>query len=467
MKETSMIVGSLPAQSHSLQRKQMRSISAYNYLAAWALGAAALGCGAEAGDEELEAPRSLSQELRCWDGSTNPECVWKSNWSRLVPLNHPDIAGGHYNSPALCVSTWAQEEEHSRSGWLAVSVDQNDRYEVLAFSGNVAPNRSLSWGVYGATKRWTSKPTCASREPATWSDGTTSVGGFLIAGKVRGNTSPPTNDVNHNKIFASAGRFAPWYPGVDWPNPGFVTPFEEVDPDGRVYATGGLPALGSKVDEGGFGAPAAVLVFMGTDQRTIYAHTHALPYTAPSGGTAGPWSERIPGPVLPCDSNGCWRVEGTPSIAREVVTFRIVVHATRTVAQRTSHRLYETYFYSDGANGHFSQFSGSPSPVWSHRPVPGVVENSAWIEGDPAIEYDPDHGTTLFFRQGSSIMQTSFTSSSFTSPPQPVHAGTNRTFVGSPAAVGGVGFDNGTHVAMGVGTDKAIYYIDSDGNIIP
>jgi hypothetical protein len=374
-----------------------------------------------------------------------------------------DISGGHYKSPAVCVSAWEQGAGNNLTGWLGVSVDQNNKYEVLAFNGNVAPNRSASWAVYGA-KKWTSKPTCSSREQVKWSDGTT-VGGFLIAGKVLGSTNPPTSDPNNNKIFASAGRFAPWYPSQAWQNPGFVTVFEEVDPAHRAYATGGLPALASKVDQSGFGAPAAVMVFMGTDLRTIYAHVHALPYTTSTGTTSGPWSQRITGPALPCDSGGCWTVDGTPSIVREVVTFRIVVHAKR----NSSHRIYQTYFYSDGGTGNFSQVTGSPALIWFQLTVPGVVESSNWIESDPVVTFDPDTQNTLWFQQGASIKQTSFTGGgSFTASPQPVYsAGLRPTFVGSPAAVGGVGFDMGSNVAFGVGSDKVLYHIDSRGDILP
>jgi hypothetical protein len=329
----------------------MRSVGICSHSVAWALCAAALGCGATTGDNELDLG-SVSQQLRCWDGSNDPVCVWKANWSPLKGANGADITGGHFKSPAVCVSFWEQGDQ-SRTGWLAVSADQNNKYEVLAFNGNVGPNRSTSWGVYGSSKQWASKPTCASREATTWTDGS-GVGGFVIAGKVLGNTS---GDPNNNKIFASAGRFAPWNPGEPWQNPGFVTAFQEVDPGLRSYATGGLPALGAKVEEGGFGAPALALVFMGSDQRTIYAHTHALPYTTSSGAISGPWSQRISGPTLPCESGVCWKVDGTPSITREAVTFHIVVHATR----GSSHRIYETYFYSDGAGGHFSKFDGSSS----------------------------------------------------------------------------------------------------------
>ena len=202
----------------------MRSGGVFSCSVAWALWAAALGCGATTGGEELEPMGSVSQQLRCWDGSNDPVCVWKANWSPLKGANDADIAGGHFKSPAVCVSFWEQGDQ-SRSGWLAVSADQNDKYEVLAFNGNVGPNRSASWGVYGSSKRWASKPTCASREATTWTDGS-EVGGFVIAGKVLGNTG---SDPNNNKIFASAGRFAPWNPGEPWQNPGFVTAFQEVE----------------------------------------------------------------------------------------------------------------------------------------------------------------------------------------------------------------------------------------------
>lgn len=446
----------------------MRSIGAKKYSAIWALGAAALGCGAEAG--EPEALGSLARELRCSDGTLDPECTWKANWSRLTAADNSDVSGGHYKSPALCVSTWEQASGQSRAGWLAVSVDQNEKYQVLAFSGNVAPNRSASWSQYGATKRWASKPTCAIRETAAWTDDTP-VGGFLIAGKVKGNTNPPSNDPNHNKIFVSAGRFAPWYPSFPnpqiWQNPTYVTGFAAVSND--AYSTGGLPALGSTGLSSSFGDPAVVLVFMDDAQDTIYAHTHALPYLNGSGAVDGPWSAKIEGPTLPCDSNGCWKAQGTPAIAREAVTFRIVVHATRTVSGVTSHRLYETHFYSDGSGGYFSQYNGSPGAFWTHRTLPGVNEATPWIDGDPFITADPGEGhLTLYFRQGSTIMQTTFTYPGATHAPTPVHAGINeRTFVGSPAAVAGVGFDMGSHVALALEDNKGLYFIDSDGDIIP
>jgi hypothetical protein len=333
---------------------------------------------------------------------------------------------------------------------------------VVAFNGNISPNRSTSWSVYGSSKKWSSKPTCINREPAKWTDNTPT-GGFLIAGKVLGSTTPPTNDAAHNKLYVSAGRFAPWYPPPStWQNPNFVTSFEEVDPAHRVYATGGLPALGSAV-ETGFGAPAAVMVFAGTDQATICAHTHKLPYTTPAGVTDGPWSNRITGPTLPCDAGGCWKISGTPAIIREVVTFNVVVHAVR----GTSHRIYQTYFYSDGSAGHFSQVTGTPALFWNKLTVPGVVESTAWIDGDPWVTYDPTVWNTLFFRKGNAIKQTSFSGTSFTAAPASVYKINNKTFASSPAAIGGVPFDMGSHVALAVGTDKALYFLDSLGDIIP
>jgi hypothetical protein len=93
----------------------MRSIEICKYLLTSALCAAAVGCGAGtndvgaadqlAGDEGIETG-TVSEALRCWDGSTDPVCVWKANWSALKGANGVDIAGGHYRSPAVCVSWW-------------------------------------------------------------------------------------------------------------------------------------------------------------------------------------------------------------------------------------------------------------------------------------------------------------------------------------------------------------------------
>jgi hypothetical protein len=128
-----------------------------------------------------------------------------------------------------------------------------------------------------------------------------------------------------------------------------------------------------------------VMVLMGDDARTIYAHVRAIPYVANS------WSTRITGPVLPLG----WTAVGPPAMVVHPVTFYIVVHA-RNGAQ-TQDRLFATHFYGPGQI--FSAATGVPPGSWQELQQLGAMST-----GGPSLTYSP-LGTTYWFRLGGEIRE--------------------------------------------------------------
>jgi hypothetical protein len=385
---------------------------------------------------------SLSQAIRCHDGSGNPNndpnCPWRFNWSRILPANGVDIS--HRMAPALCANP--------NGGWLTVSVDPNNQYNVLQWH-SAGVGRGPSWSVYGASRAWNSKPACAIREDVGTAGG--DVGGFVVGGKLR------STDGNNNKLFASPGRMGP---GSLSSNPTFTSGFALVDPDARSYTTGGLPGMASVLD-GGTGA--VVMAFMGDDGRTIFAHSRALPYSSPTS----PWSRRVTGPVLPAG----WTAVGAPTVTRLPVTLQIVVHARN--SSTGADRLYEThYFVATGVPGHFSSGIGSPSPSWTQ------LANLGTIADDPWITTSSQNETTVYFRRlappGSpagtphQIMQTSgFPLGS--KPLLAVRPVAGVSFASAPAATGGQGLEMGEHIVTARTTSNEIVYTEStsNANLVP
>jgi hypothetical protein len=385
-----------------------------------ALSAIAVGCGATVENEPPGGELGTSaQALRCVGDPSNPNCPWKGEWSQLLPENDTDIT--HTWGPALCSST---------PGWMAVSVDNQNRFRVLQWS---PLNRGPDWGFYGSSRTWRSKPTCAMRE-----DYATGRPGFVIAGKLR------SNDGNNNKIMASAGAMAPsaQFPDNPTPEPGAAGAFAPVS--NTTYSSGGLPALGSMLDD--FGGGAVVVAFMGDDARTIYAHNRNLPYHEHG------WSTRITGPVLP----GSWRVVYAPTVARHPQTFQIVIHARNQTTGADA--LFQTHFYTNGDNvAHFSNEIGSPVVAWTQLASVGTIDDDPWITNSSA------HGVTAYFKRGTQIMETSLPS--YAGSVLAVKPINGVQFGSSPAATANTPFDMGTHVVIARTTSNQLFYVDSNQDV--
>jgi hypothetical protein len=212
---------------------------------------------------------------------------------------------------------------------------------------------------------------------------------------------------------------------------------------------------------------SALIVFMGTDNRTIYAHARDIPYLSSS------WSARIAGPTLPTG----WTVTGTPTVAFAGLTFHIVVRAKN----GNSTRLYMTHFYAAGAAGseYFSNVYASPALSWTALPSLGAIDS------DPSLTFHVDHGFTIYFLRGTQIMQTSAASTPLNfgqSPIMAVYPARGVAFTEAPAAVGYWGFESqgGRHTVIGrtyvpppppgqPAAASRMYYgqTNSDGRIIP
>lgn len=304
------------------------------------------GCAVETG--ELDADQaSRSQALQC--SPSGPGCPWNNPMARHATGNVANDID-HRKSPALLTA---------EAGGLTISTDTSNRYRTLAW--HTVP--AATWGSYG-TKQFSSRPTITYRE-----NDASGLTGFVMGGKATDNT-----------LWTSAGRYSAF---ANPPaNPVAVEAWTQVST--TAYTVNGSPALGTNPS-------AMVMIFMGDDRRTVYAHTRDLPYVGNS------WSARITGPTLPSG----WSVYGAPGILFQGVTFTIVVHAEN--ATRTSDRLYATHFYAAGPSGpeNFSSNIGTAPGVWTQLPSLGI------IDGDPAITYHPEHGYTIYFRRGSNLMQTS------------------------------------------------------------
>jgi hypothetical protein len=409
-----------------------------------ALCAAALACGAAEDTTLLDSTNAdpaaeasagtelgtVEQALRCSTNgvpSNDPNCPWRTQWSRLNAANNIDIS--HRMAPALCANP--------TGGWLTVSVDANSKYNVLQWHSLGANSRSPSWSVYGATRTWNSKPACAIRENFTRPQDGEVVGGFVVAGKLK------STDANSNRLFASPGILAPAFPLME--NPTFQSGFAAVDPQLRSYATGGLPGMSSVVDEAGAGS--VLLAFMGDDLRTIHAHVHGLPYNSFPN-----WEQRVSGPTLPTG----WTAVGAPSIARLPVTFQIMVHAHNNATG--GDRLYETHFFGSTSSGasHFSNEIGSPFPAWTLRLNSGAIADDVWITSQPDI------GTTAYFRRGTQIMQTGQPFG--TRPVLAVRPNTGIVFASAPAATAGVAFDQGSHIVTARSTSNQLFWVESNND---
>ncbi len=354
-----------------------------------------------------------SSALRCHDENGNPisdaNCPWRY-WDRLLPSGGADIT--HALAPAMCAGG---------AGFLTISVDTGGRYRTLQWhAGGHAP----SWSLYG-TKAFSSKPACALRENVT-----ASRPGFVLAGKA-----------TDNKIYTSAGTMA-----TATTSQQNVTANEMwTAVSDTEYPSGGSPALG--FTSGGFGGDGLVLTFMGDDGRTIHAHSRHIPYLD------NDWSPIVTGPALPSG----WTVVGAPAVHAMPVTFRIIVHAQ----SGSLHRLFETYFFLDEGDGYFSTPFASTPAVWTQ------LQSLGTIEEDPAITFASGFGTTVYFRRGSEVRQTtesaSFHSTLAVKPNEAVE------FASAPAATAGVAFDQGMHVVVARTTANQIYFAESvnDVNLVP
>lgn len=350
------------------------------------------GCGGEM--DEIDTA-TITQDLRCADGNGNPindaNCPWKY-WAPLSPSN--DIT--HTMSPATCAKTTA----------LTISVDTLGRYRTLQWHSVLASG----WGNYG-TKSFASNPTCALRE-----DSAPGQAGFVLAGKG-----------TDGKLYTSPGTMAP--AGIPQSNPTPDAAWAAID--NTVYSTGGLPALASVPNR-----DTLVLTFMGTDNRTIYAHTHSLPYTDP--GTS--WDDRITGPQLPSG----WSVLGAPAVAALPMTVQIVVYAV----SGSQERLFTTHFDGQGFSG------GVPGSSASWQMLASVGN----IDSAPSLTYSSQHGATVYFRRNNQIMQTS----GYPLGSNPVHAvkpNEGLSFAGAPAGNYGWQYESqgGAHLVVARTTSNQLY----------
>jgi hypothetical protein len=140
-----------------------------------------------------------------------------------------------------------------------------------------------------------------------------------------------------------------------------------------------------------------------------------------------------------------------PTITRQPLVYKIVVHAKN----GSAHALFETYFYSSGAGvTHFSNASGATASAW------GTGINVGAIDDDPWITESPAHGTTVYFRRGTQIVETSLPLTA--NPVLAVKPMNNVSFASAPAATGDRGFDMGTHVVVARTTDNQIWFVDSN-----
>lgn len=392
----------------------MGRICVLHGVARWSLAYALLGACGDLEQTNVSPELGVqSSALRCHDGNGKPitdaNCPWRY-WDHLLPSSGVDIT--HGLAPAMCAGV---------SGFLTVSVDTGGRYRTLQWhAGGHAP----SWSLYG-NRTFSSKPACALRENVT-----ATRAGFVLAGKA-----------TDNKIYTSAGTMA-----AATSSQQNVTANEMwTSVSDEEYPAGGSPALGFTL--GGFGGDGVVLTFMGDDARTVYAHSRHVPYLS------NDWSPIITGPVLPSG----WTAVGAPAVHALPVTFRIMVHAQ----SGSTHRLFETYFFLDDGDGYFSTAFASTPAVWTQRPSLGLIED------DPAITFAPGFGTTVYFRRGSEIRQTTESASFHT--PLAVKPNEAVEFASAPAATAGVPFDQGTHVVVARTTANQIYFAEAvnDVNLVP
>jgi hypothetical protein len=413
------------------------------------------GCGEM---DSTDAPTKVETALEYVDNygnvSSDGSQVWASpytgpdSWSRITPQGGADIT--HTSSPAVCGEITTPHEVSER---LAIfSVDNQSHFRTIELSEAGVPQFSTSWGNYG-TKTFASKPTCAMREFENAPNNPTA-GGFVLAGR-----GSATND---HYLYASRGVFAA--AGTNSP-PAPLEAFARVDSNNNdKYDVNGFPALATD----GVNAVGnnLAMVFMGDDNRTIYAHVHQLPYTT----STYHWSARITGPVLPSGTTAV----GTPSIDFAVgwaYFFHVVVRAVS--GGHTS--FYETYFNANGTGGgSFIDSTGGPYATWKQLPVTGTISS------DPAVIYSPNlayyqqtlNAETLFYTSGTQIEQTNgfCTSTWFGLLPILAIQQTGITSVSSsPAAVPDPGLERNSVAAVIARHNSQLFYIESSnvGNLIP
>jgi len=371
------------------------------------------GCGEEMGAGDSPEIASKSSALECISNPNDPNCVWKV-LGRLLPANGAGADIVHEQAPALCGNNQAA---------IVFSVEATThRYRTLQLNGSA---NSPTWGAY-TTKAFASKPACTFREDVG------SNAGIVLAGKG-----------TDGLIYASAGVAAP--PGLPQ---GVPTPGSFVAVSGTVYSNGqtnvaGDPALST----GGFTVQKVGMVFMGNDNRTIFAHLRPLPYSQNA------WTARITGPQLPTG----WTAFGVPSIVSLPVTFYIVVHARN----GSQDRLFATYLYGDG--GYFSNAIGSPVPGWDMLPDLGSIEIS------PSLTLSNVHGMTVYFLRSGQIMQT--TEPFGQHPLLAVKPNAGFVFASSPSGSDNWGIDSqgGTHniVARTTSNQLAFGVSNMDSSIEP
>jgi hypothetical protein len=410
------------------------------------------GCGELGPDDPTKVETALEYIDNYGNVSSDGSQVWASpytgpdSWSRVTPQGGADIT--HTSSPAVCgeITTPGQVSER-----LAIfSVDGQSHFRTIELSEAGVPQFSTSWGSYGQ-KAFASKPTCAMREFEN-APNNPSASGFVLAGRSSG--------ANDHYLYASRGIFAA--PGTNSP-PAPSEAFARVDTNNNdKYDVNGFPALAT--DGVNAVGQNLAMVFMGDDNRTVYAHVHSLPYTTHS------WSARITGPVLPSG----WTAAGTPSIDFAVgwaYFFHIVVRAV----SGSQSAIYETYFAPNGTgSGSFIDSTGGPYPFWKQLPVTGTISS------DPAVIYSPNlayyqqtlNAETLFFTSGTQIEQTNgfCTSTSFGQLPVLAIQLTGITSVSSsPAAVPDPGLERNSVAAVVARHSNQLFYIESSnvGNLIP
>jgi hypothetical protein len=194
----------------------------------------------------------------------------------------------------------------------------------------------------------------------------------------------------------------------------------------------------------------------GSNNRTIYAHTHAVPYGQYS------WSSRITGPTLPTG----WNPVGAPSIQSTPAAFRIVVHARNVFG---SSRLFSTYFFHRTGNSAFcgDHFGNSPA-VWVQHPNLGAIDGAPSITPFPTLA---SYGTNVFFRRDIEIMQTTDDNGSAlgsfpllrVQPNQRTNNGIE--FASAPSGTSGIHFEGASqHVIVARTTSNQMWWALSAAN---
>jgi hypothetical protein len=381
-----------------------------------ALLAAAAGCAGPAqGNTAGEPAATVAQALRCRDDGIvgdplSGDCPWRTPWSRVLPQNRVDIS-----------HAWAPAMLSSDTGWLVFSVDTTNHYRMLQMRPVGPTSASPSWGTYGPTRTWKSKPALAHRENSS-----TGLPGFVVAGKL-----------NDNTVVTSSGIMAASSNTLGTPTPDKA--FEVVEAN-RTYSTGGLPAI---TEYNAFGVDGLVVTFMGDDGH-IYAHTRSIPYNT------NHWSARITGPALPSG----WSAVYGPAISAEYAPnlLAILIHARN----GSTDAFFLTHFVYTPSQAAFANEIGSPAQVWTQIASVGAISD------DPTFTMSPSAGLTAYYRRGTQIVETGWTPDPH-HPVLPVAPSTGIQFSSSPGATGDRFYDQGTHLVVArAGTQ--LYWIESNSD---